>query len=921
MADFSFVRRSALVPGLLAALAVGLAIYYYFTGEAATLPLVLVPHLAPLPLALDSVAVGPAHLPVPANGYLTTLTHDFAGPFTQSVAAGVWLGLLATGLAGWLAVVSMLRRPAFLAGTLPVIFLLMSLNVDTLEIFQGSRQGFLILSLSLLGGTAFGLHAFGGRVGIRWRILLFGALVAGLVWLIFAKTSLPVEETLLQLAAYATPGGAVLVAALVLWVGVENIRALVWFNTQAERPESRYGLLPLVLASALYLGALAFYYWSNGEVKLLFGLRLDPLVLLLPAVLAGGLGLPQRLPSYGAWLPYAAARSLYWLLAAGAAGALGYALATVNTPLLSAARSFTTLALLWLGAAFLLYVLINFGSLLRQRLRVYRVVFEPRRLPFFTVYILGLAAIGLTQMRASWPLLDQVEAGQYNLLGDLARQQSESRPDDLALALLAERYYAESGDVLDRFNRTAQLGRAALYRFHDQRQNELNALRRALLVRPDEKLTLRLAALYAGPSDFFEGLDILRKGRRDFPASVALTSDLAQLFTQSALTDSVAFYLDKAEKLAPKSYASQTNQLAFLTQQGLLPAATKLSAQMKPTAKEPALRSNQTLLALLTKASSALPATAKGPLLLSEASFAALYHDVLWVVQRSGAAASWLPHLQQLAAQPENGTYYEQLVFLQALLLHKAGRELAARQTLAPLAAGTSASAAYYQYLLGIWQLQQQQYATAAAQFDLAAEHGLPLAPAARGWALALGGPADSARVAAQRLATSADTAQRPAGRQLLAALASTSKIELGNQAPASGSQLLKQAQQAEQDPAKAAKLYQQLLSTAPFNEKAVLAAARFYTARKQPSDAYEALRLGLVENPSSVPLQQAFVLAAADAGLAELAEPALAQLRTHLDAATYANLLTQFAARRAAHAAAMAAFAADAAPVPTSSR
>jgi hypothetical protein len=36
LADFSFLRRSALVPGLLAALAVGLAMYYYFVGEAAT---------------------------------------------------------------------------------------------------------------------------------------------------------------------------------------------------------------------------------------------------------------------------------------------------------------------------------------------------------------------------------------------------------------------------------------------------------------------------------------------------------------------------------------------------------------------------------------------------------------------------------------------------------------------------------------------------------------------------------------------------------------------------------------------------------------------------------------------------------------------------------------------------------------------
>ena len=98
--DFSFLRRSAALPVLLAVVALGLASYYYFAGEAATLPLVLVPHLATVPLVLGSVAVGPAHLPLPANGYVTTLTHDFAGPYTQPVAAALWLGVLAVGLAG-----------------------------------------------------------------------------------------------------------------------------------------------------------------------------------------------------------------------------------------------------------------------------------------------------------------------------------------------------------------------------------------------------------------------------------------------------------------------------------------------------------------------------------------------------------------------------------------------------------------------------------------------------------------------------------------------------------------------------------------------------------------------------------------------------------------------------------------------------
>ena len=100
----------------LAALAVGLAICYYFAGETGALPVRLVPHLAAVPLTLDSVAAGPVRLLVPVSGFVVSLTHDVAGPFTQPVAAGLFLGLLAVVLTGWVAVASTLARLAGGAG-------------------------------------------------------------------------------------------------------------------------------------------------------------------------------------------------------------------------------------------------------------------------------------------------------------------------------------------------------------------------------------------------------------------------------------------------------------------------------------------------------------------------------------------------------------------------------------------------------------------------------------------------------------------------------------------------------------------------------------------------------------------------------------------------------------------------------------
>jgi hypothetical protein len=925
--DFSLLRRLPGLPALLALLALAGAIYYYFTGESATLPLQLVPHLAPVPLTLDSVAVAAVRLPLPVSGFITTLTHDMGGPYTQPLAAGLWLGVLALALAGWLAVVSMLARPAFLAGTVPVVFLLMSLNADALGIFDDTKQYFLYLTLALLGAAALGLQAFGDRVRIVWRVVIFVALVAGLVALLLARTKLPLAETALHLAAYGTPAGAGLVAALIVWVGVENIRALLWFNTQAERPEGRFGLLPFVLASLLYLGALGLYYWNDGVLALGAGLHLDPLVLLLPAVLMGGLGLRERAPSYAGWLPYAAARPLYWLLVAAASAALGYALATANAPLLAATRGFSGRALGLLGAAFLLYVLVNFGSLIRQRLAVHRVVFEPRRLPFYTVYILGLAGLFLFELRNNWPLLDLVQAGQYNQLGDLTRQQSESQPDDLPLALLAERYYAESGDVLDRFNRTAQLGRAALYRFRDQRQNELNALRRALKRQPDEKISLQLNALLTEPADFFDALEVMRQARRAAPGSFALASDMAQLFTRSALTDSVAFYLDKAERLKPASYVSRTNQLGFLLSQNLVPAAQKLAADSKATTTEPGLLANEKLLQLLgpplkrTNEKAFISVTVGSPapaaVDLDAAAFANLYHTALSQIRDSSPAGcqQWATGLARLAERPANAPYYEQLLFLQALLRHAAGQELAARQTLAPLTIGTTATAGYYQYVLGLWQLQQQQFATAASQLALASAHGATDARLPHAWALALAGQTDSARALYQRLASASPVPPPVAALGL--ALSQPSLLQARPNAVLAGSQELAAAQRAEAagKVPEATRYYQTLVQQAPFNEPGVLAAARFFARQKAYTEAYTALNNGLTENSDSTPLLQAYALATADAGLADLGQTALDQLRVRLSPAEYANLLAQFAARRAARVAASAAF--DQPPLP----
>ncbi|WP_133271921.1 tetratricopeptide repeat protein [Hymenobacter radiodurans] len=740
-------RVALLLLGLVALLAVGLALFHYFTGSERTLPVVTVPQLTAVPTTLAPLKIGLDELALRLNGYLVTQTYDVAGPYIQPEAAMAWLGLLAVCLVYFLAVVSTLARPAFVVGMALVIFLLMSLNADLLGVFDSLQQYFLVLALAMLGLPAFAFHAFWPAASLGQRLLTFAVLVGALSAILLLQSNFSPAFTALHLTSYATISGAVAFALLVLWVAFENIHGLLWLNTQAENPGSRFGLLPFVLASVLYLGTLLLYYLNDGELMILPNVRLEPYLLLLPAVLVGWLGLRRRAATYGTWVGYwPGAAHIYLVLVALAAGSLGYALATANDPLITAGRDFTALTLLTCGGAFLLYILLNFAPLIRQRLRVYRVVYEPRRLPFYTVYIIGIGALGIVSMRNNFYVLDQVRAAFYNNLGDLSRLQSEEQPTNDGLALLSERYYAES-DVYDRFNHRASLGRAALYRFRSQRQNEINALRRALSRAPSEKISLRLAALFNEPTDFFDRQKTLQEGIKNAPQSARLANDLAQLYSRSALTDSVLFYQQRAAALSPDNAVVRANQLAFLVQNQELKAAQDFLRENAPQTDDVALQSNTLLLARLTGDKESTPTSADTAQDLSAAEFGRLYH--MGLRRLAARDMALLPALTQANSRPGNSAYSEQLTFLRALTQYYGGRPVAAQATLLPLVIGNSPSAAYYQQVRAMWLLDQGLYATAAAYFAEAARNGFTEAALPRAYAFALAGQPDSAQAQA----------------------------------------------------------------------------------------------------------------------------------------------------------------------------
>ncbi|WP_165903699.1 hypothetical protein [Hymenobacter gummosus] len=890
-------RWLLLLLGALLLAGLGFALYAWFVGDEHTLPVGTVAQLVPVPVTVAQLPAGPDSLALQANGYLVTQTYDVAGPELWPAAATAWLLLLGLGLSVWLAVISHLSRPAFLGGAALVIFLLMALSLDALEVFRGSQQYLLILALGVLLLPAFLLQAFFERVNLGWRLLLFTALVAGLTALLFTQAPQPAELVILHLAAYATLPGVAAVALLSLWLGGELIYGLLWLNTQGASPAGRFGLLPFIVSSGLLLGIMGLYYWNGGQLAVLPGVHLEPYLLLLAAAGIGWWTLPKREPTYSGWLPYRAAAPLYLVLLLLALGGTAYAAATANTPLLQAGRDLTNLILAALGLAFFAYVLVNFAPLIQAKKQVHRVAYDPRRMPFFAMYALGTLIVAGVLLRNKFDVLDLARAGEYIQLGDLTRYQSAQQPDNLYLAALAERYYAEA-DQLDPRNARAALGRAALFQQRAQRQNEINVLVQALQREPSEKVLLRLSARFDQPADFFDRQQLLRQGLRALPASARLNAEMAQLYTRSALIDSVQYYQRRALAADADNPVAHTNWLAYLLQNEQRPAARQ-AVQEAPKLDWPAWQNNAWLLDLqqgrFQSVAAARPAFDS---VLTVPQFAQLYH--VGLAQAARRDTTLLPLVQELRLVGGNQAFTDQLTFLSGLQLLRSPRPAAGADQLEALTNGSAGG--YYHQLLGQYLLERGLYASAAARLQQAQEAGNAAAAVPVVHALFWAGQPDSARALAQRAIKASPAAAAPLQRLLNGPAPAP---------PAPARPLAQAYQQATAQeaasPKKAAAAYRRLVQADPYDEAGVLAAAAFFTRQRDLLTAYELLQRAASYNPESVPVLKNLVLTAADAGLDEYAISSLNKLGTLLPSTEYSIFRSQYDKRRVIHQAAAA--------------
>lgn len=745
---------------LLGVLSLLLGVYHYFTGDNISFAWDTIADLQVVPLPVHESTHLLQNFTLSADAYLLLEQYDVAPPLVNMLAATLLLGVLAACIAFYTAAISTMKRLAYFGGVLLLMLFLATFNFDLLEVFGGGGQTMLLLSIVVLAAVSYGFQAFWQQVQFGWRVLAMAGVVLVLGMLIYSEAEFPAGLVTLHLVNYSSIGLLAATLLFIFWVAYENVNALLWINTQGKTPERRFSLWQFILISGLYLlNLLLLYLHQLGYIQTeLF--YINGYFILLLSVVAGFWGMRQREAYYkNLFLFRPTGAMLYLVFAMLSFLSIGYAFATANDSLTVMYRDVIIYTHLAFGFGFFLYIMINFGRLVAQRLPVYRVVYEPKRFSLVTFFLMSLIMCAILVIRTEYRAFFYAKAGYYSYLGDLYRTSGND--------MLAQRFYEES-DLYDNDNVKANYSMAGLYRAQSQRNNEILRMKSALEKRPAPKLYVRLANLYEGKQYFFEKLYVLQEGAEKFPESSELYNNLAMLYMQTSVPDSTEYYFDLARKYSGNKDFIRSNRLAFYTRQAMLEPAQAVLEESGGSTYKP-LRSNvaalRQLLGIAPQEKDAFV-----PDSLKEVEDLTLFYNQTISTLNQGDTTR-LPAINRYLNTPGNEIFFEDLRYLKGLVHHYNGRPREARNVLENLALQAGDRSGYYSNALGLWMLEEQNYPAAAAYFKQAKDQGFQPAYLSQGYALALAHQPAEAVQALEEVAFTGDTAAVQVAQELASIL------------------------------------------------------------------------------------------------------------------------------------------------------
>ncbi len=677
--------------------------FSYFKGANSVIQWVKLQEQKVIETTVHSFQLGPFELNIPGDSYVILEYFHGSDISPNTTVSYLFLFALIFSAVILLTVITTIEKFWYFVGMGLFILFIVSLRLEVLGIFGLNNKLPVIVTLVVFVIPSFYFNRIKPTVSFIIRLLLFLSLtvIIGLAIKFFAVVDFPFYH--LTLTGY--PAGLIISVLFIITVAHEVFATFVYIVSQGSSKSLRH----LSIISVIYMSNLIITcFHEMGIIQWSF-LYIDLYLLLTISAILGIWGFRQREILYDNILPFAPFGAYFFLgLGIICFSTTAQLLGNANDPGLKVIRDTIIFSHTGYGIIFLTYIFSNFVLMLARNLPVYKVLYNPTRMPYFTFRFAGMIAMLAFIFYSNWrDYVFNGVAGFYNTTGDL-------------YALLENETYAESFYEQGR-NQGFQNNRSnyALATLKSSRFN-LDAAHfdyeQANRKRPTPYSLVNAGNIYIWEDNIDRAIREYQYANTRLKQSPVVANNLGFAFAKEHNLDSTIIYLNQARNNSFTKTSAETNFLAFAALESIPLKTDSIVSLFEAT--EPSVLGNA--LALSTQQQQEFK-TVVDPLKHRKLNlYTATLLNNYCIKYATSLDTAFIRQAYAIASDSLNSDYSEALKASLAFGYYHQGNVTKALQILAELAYISQSHHGKFNYIMGLWALEQKNPELASSYFTYA---------------------------------------------------------------------------------------------------------------------------------------------------------------------------------------------------------
>ncbi len=722
----------------------------YFQGAGGVIDWVKLQEQKVIETSVHQFRLGPFELSIPGDSYVILEYFHGSDISPNTTASYLFLLALAFSAVVMITVITTMERFWFFAGMGLFILFMVSLRLEVLGIFGWHNQAPAIAALILYVLPAYYFNRIKTTVSFVIRLSWYTGVTLFLTVMIrfFSIVDYPFYH--LTLTGY-TPG-LIISVLFIIMIAHEVLALFVNMVSQGSAKSLRH----LSIISVIYFSNLVITCFHElGIIQWNFPYINLYMLLTLSAVI-GIWGFRQREALYENILPFAPFGA-YFFMALGTVcfATTGQLLGNSNDPALKIIRDAIIFSHTGYGLIFLAYIFSNFVLLLARNLPVYKVLYNPTRMPYFTYRFAGMITMLAFVFYSNWrEYVFHGLAGFYNTAGDL-------------YTLLGNDAYAQSfyeqgqaqGFENNRSNYALATLRSSRFNLDEAHYDYELANGR----RPTPYSLANAGNIYVWENDMPDAIRMYQRGINILRGSTILENNLGFAYAKVHNLDSAVHYLARAREHTFTKASAETNFLALAALE-LVPLKVDSTLNLFDASYNGVV-GNAIALSTLQQQdfkTNVLPLREKKLNLYS----ATVLNNYL-IKYATSLDTTFLNSAYAIASDSLNGDYNETIKSALAFGYYFQGNVAKALELLAELTFVTQSYQGKFNYIMGLWALEQGNPELASSYFTYADTYDYKDARFYNAIALSEAGRIADASAAWDSVSTQTDIEQRSIALQM----------------------------------------------------------------------------------------------------------------------------------------------------------